>query len=447
MTSSFVLCLIFNIGLILFLMHQARSPTFGPLAGSAVNPMNIFGLISLLFNIDFIVLWNNQDINFLERATPLTQTDVLYAYFNYTMIFCGNFSGFLLAIYYWRIKGSVCRPVKSPLDQKAAQMGAVILFYGVMLYVALVFLLDHHPSSDNLSFQMVSRENHVLSAATMVIAPSFCMFLAHREKLFTGTGFFALVVVVSLPTMLGAARVLPLICLLAFVVAYACARRISPLWYLPGVLFAGVFLAFTRFMFREIEFRGSFGDFLTDQGGLLELFFGGEEISFAKMFTVLYTVAPSVPMPPFWGFLAFLVAPIPRSLLAAKPFGASAILTQDLAPLNWELTASESLITGYGDLYWQFGTLGAAIAMFLIGYFFLRLCMRLMNGPRSSLLMWMPLLIWMMYGFLRGDIFNVSLMFWPAMMILVVHRLLTWCVKRTLRGSAPGEQSASVAGF
>ncbi len=54
-----------NAILLVFLSRQSRLRLFGVFAGSAVNPLFVFCLFSILFNLDFIVVWNNPEINFL----------------------------------------------------------------------------------------------------------------------------------------------------------------------------------------------------------------------------------------------------------------------------------------------------------------------------------------------------------------------------------------------
>ena len=191
-------------------------------------------------------------------------------------------------------------------------------------------------------------------------------------------------------------------------------------------------------MFREHANYASFADFISANGGLIDLFFLSEELSFAKMFTAVYELSPSLPVQPFGSFIAFFLAPVPRSLFPMKPYGASAFFMQHASPERWEWTKSESLVTGYADLYWQFGAIGAFIAMTILAFLWMWLCLLAIRTSRQSTIIWIPLLIWAMYIFVRGDIFNLSLLLWPAVTLVVLHRLLTRLV--TVWTLAPGRR-------
>jgi hypothetical protein len=232
----------------------------------------------------------------------------------------------------------------------------------------------------------------------------------------------------------GGARLPALMIGFILAVAYASYRR------LPAVLMAfalpasGWFLAYTRYLFREGGKYPSFADFLDAHGGIVSLFFSSEELSFAKVFTVAYDLAPSWPRAPFESFVALILLPIPRSQLGFKPFGASAMLTQHVSPLRWDLTKSESLITGYGDLYWQFGTLGAAVVVALMAYLWLWTCLKVIHSSRAVMLFWLPILIWVSYIFVRADVFNMGLLLWPAAVTALLHRT----VSSAMRLETPG---------
>jgi hypothetical protein len=257
-----------------------------------------------------------------------------------------------------------------------------------------------------------------------LIPAALALFVAYRPRPFSTLSIIALVFTTLLLAVSGGARVMPLLCLLIAGVAYASFNRMSALWYVPIIPGAALFLAFSRYVFRGGAKYGSFVDFITTQGGFAKLFFGSEEVSLAKMFSAVYELAPSLPREPFESGVALLLAPIPRSLFTMKPYGASAVFTQHISPFRWEWTKSESLVTGYGDLYWQFGTFGAFVAVFVLSFLWLWLCLRVIHSSRQSMVMWTPLLTWFMYTFVRGDIFNLGLLLWPTVMLIILHRSL-----------------------
>ena len=202
-------------------------------------------------------------------------------------------------------------------------------------------------------------------------------------------------------------------------------HRLVHLILIPGL---AAYLSVSRYVFREPGFS-SFNEFLTANGGILSLFFSSQEISPGKMFSVIYAFADEIPIYPFEGFLAMLAAPIPRALFAMKPYGTSAIFTELYSPERWDLTKSESTISGYGDLYLQFGCVGATIVAFLLGYAFFRICIRLLNNSPTATITWIPIALGAMYTFFRADVFNVGLVLWPTFFVHVTHRALAFMIK------------------
>jgi hypothetical protein len=435
MTLLFACFFALNAVLLVILIGQSRSYLFDCLAGSAVNPLFIFCLISILFNIDFIVVWNNPEIDFLEQVSSVSQATILDAYGAYTFLFFGTVLGFIAALSFWARRVPGPRAHALMVHEPAATLSAQILFYAVLsaqilfcavlgFSIPILLWFNYHPPLENLSYQVIGRENPILGIATWLIPAAATLFTAYRPRPFSAIVVSTLGVAVALIAMSGGARNPVLLVLLIIGVAYANSKRISVLWYAPIIPGAILFLTFSGYVFRESGKYESFADFIALKGGLVKLFFGGEEMSFAKVFSTVYELAPSLPRAPFESVLALLVLPIPRSVFAMKPFGASAAFTQQISPLRWEWTKSETLVTGYGDVYWQFGTLGAFIAMFVLGFLWLWFCLKVIHSSRQIMIVWTPLLIWWMYMFVRGDLFNIGLLLWPAVMMILLHRLL-----------------------
>jgi hypothetical protein len=55
-------------------------------------------------------------------------------------------------------------------------------------------------------------------------------------------------------------------------------------------------------------------------------------------------------------------------------------------------------------------------------------CIKAIQHSRQTAICWTPLLIWWMYAFVRGDLFNISLLLWPALIVYLAH----WSIKNTL---------------
>src|SRR5260370_32516061 len=90
-----------NATMLAILVAATRSQLYREFAGSAVNPLLTFCLISALFNIAFIVVWSNPDVSFLETVSSVDSATVLDAYGAYTVIFASTFLGLMTAMWYW----------------------------------------------------------------------------------------------------------------------------------------------------------------------------------------------------------------------------------------------------------------------------------------------------------------------------------------------------------
>jgi len=91
--------------LIFLTINRAR--LFGVIVDSAVDPLFVFCLVSILFNLGFIAVWNNPEINFLEQVSSVSQETILDAYRAYTLLFFGTVLGFIAALSSWarRVSG------------------------------------------------------------------------------------------------------------------------------------------------------------------------------------------------------------------------------------------------------------------------------------------------------------------------------------------------------
>lgn len=428
-----------NLGMIAVLLSQVRSTVFGPVTGSAVNPLLIFCIVSLFFNCDFLVVWNSRELDFLELIPLLSGDHIESAYSIYTAIFAAAFAGLIVAVRdgrnRYRGRDVYARPKRYTREEAES---ARFVFGATVVLSSLIFIKGLAPpyaSEGHSSYQVITRDNPAVSLAVWFLIPTMALFLAHRRPRFTVSGTVLIFLVIALLVITGGARLMPLVCGFAVAVAIATSRRISPLWYAPCGIGAGVFLGLSRFVFREVDKSGPFGEYIAANGGWLKLLFGGEEISFAKMFSAVYSVAPTLGVAPFHSLEAFLVAPVPRAIFPAKPPGVSALFTELISPYRWQWTKSESLITGYGDLYVQYGVIGSCVLMFALAYCWLSVSILFIRRSEQSLVMWTPLLVWFMYAFVRGDLFNVSLLFWPTLVTLAAHRAISymfWSLRKRL---------------
>jgi hypothetical protein len=427
MTFFFWSLVAFNAGCLVLILAMSWASVFRNFAGAALNPLVIFAFLALFFNLDFIYLFRNPGLEFLETKSIISIADVLNAYCAYTLIELGALAGFVLALAMHEnlarnFDVARARPIRSfePPKLLAAQ---IIFMAGLLTAMIMLF---RSGGDANLSYQVITRENPAIAVFAWLQPTCLALVLAHSRRPISNGSLFATAASVLVLVFSGGARAMPLVCGLVFLVAYSDSRRLPAWLYAPAIPILGLFLAVSRYAFRENDFSGSFSQYLGEHGGLLSLFFSGEEIGFAKTFTAVYSFAPDLQVFPAHSLFALLLAPIPRSIIPWKPFGSSAVFTSYFSPERWELTKSETLITGFGDTVWQFGTIGAMIAMILLGFIWISICIFLINGPKNRMIELLPTALWCGYGFMRGDLFNIGLLLWPALFVIIFHRVLSF---------------------
>ena len=424
MTLFFWALVAFNAGCLALMLAMSSAAVFRKFAGAAFNPLVIFAFLAFLFNLDFIYLFQNPGIEYLETKAIVSTADVLNAYCAYTLIGLGALAGFVLALArHENFDAARARPLR--LFEPAKLLAAQIIFVAGMLATILIirFLSE---GDANLSYQIIARENPVIAVVNWMQPTCLALVIAHSRRPVSKGSLLATSICVLVLVLSPGARVFPLVCGLVFLVAYSDSRRLPAWLYAPAIPIVGFFLAANRYAFRENDFSGSFSQYLDEHGGLLGLFFASEEIPFAKSFTAVYRFAPDQQLFPAQSVFALLLAPIPRSIIPWKPFGASATFTSYFSPERWELTKSETVITGFGDAVWNFGIIGAIIALILLGFVWMSTCISLINGPRNRMIEFLPLALWCGYAFMRGDLFNVSLLLWPTLFLIIFHRALSF---------------------
>jgi hypothetical protein len=428
MEIAFFTCLGVNSVLIVTLLAHTRARVFGIFANSALNPLMVFCLLAIIFNLDFYLTWSSPFIGFEEFVSSIPSTTVVEAYEVYTVLFIGTFLGLMVAIIQWSDRPMVPTPIDFSSGPDAAAQKSAAIVTLIMCCATVVNLPVY--LSYNLTeavYVVYAREHTFATLLTWLVPPTVAVFVAyHRAAL----GIAISLAAASFLYVAADVRGFVLLVISVPVIRYATYKRISPLWFTVFFPVLGVFLAVFRYLFREIGKFASYADFINHEGGYIRMFFGGEEgVSFAKVFTMMYNFTPPVPTGMFDSFIALLALPMPRFLYPDKPLGPSAIFTQYVSPSRWETTQSESLITGYGDMYWHFG-FAAVLVLFAIAYVWLWLCIRVINTSRQSMVMYIPLLNFGMFDFVRGDVFNVGLVLWPALIMIVAFRFFCKVFRR-----------------
>lgn len=418
--------LFFNGLIILAIFTLASSEKYNHFAHSAANPLCIFGVISILFNIDFLYIWVNPTIFTVEHPIALVPLDIDRIYGTYTMLAGATLLGFLTAHYSSRVSRKDA-PSPTPTDGAQRQImmtnSAWLHFFAVMAAAAaLISLLNAIDQilAGRLTFQVFARANPAFFLALNALLPSLSIFLSLRRL--RSLRVLVVILLSIMPLLFVGVRSFVVVAILMVSVSMVNAgRRLSVALYvllLPGLsVFASISAYFLRFGWKY----SSYADFVTDSGGYLNLFFGSEELGLAKSFSALVMSLDRLDWGPFGSLAGMALFPLPRNIFPFKPVGASAYVTEQLSPLRWLLTKSESTITSYGDLLLSFGGSGAAIVIALLAFLWLRGCIWAIHARSPWNGIWLPFLIWWMFVFVRGDLYNVSAVAWPFLVVVGIY--------------------------
>jgi hypothetical protein len=430
MNGSVVALSVLNLFFLIVIFTQARSSLFGRFAGSAVNPLIVFWLCAFLFNVDFAVVWSNSIIDYLGEVYFVSEQAVFGAYVVFTANLGASCLGFSLALnlsMWERSIGEEHRQASERVSWSASCSARILL--GVTLAIATpvlfkAFLEVAAAAPGTRNYQAAGHESAWPTIMGWLLPYVLAMYLAHTKPV-PPIGVASAILAAALIGISGEARGPILLIGLVMAISFVTdGRRIWMGWYLLATPVGAVVLSILRYVFREVEKYSSYWAFVTAKGGYIGLFFGGEEVGFAKGLSVVVQNAKTLAMAPFESYLGLAMFPAPRSIFWFKPVGASSRFTQQLAPDRWEWTKSESLVTGFGDLYLQFGTFCSALVMFVIAFFWLRACIGAIRSNRCYTVALLPVLIWGMCMFMRGDIFNLGFVLWPALLVFGAQRAL-----------------------
>ena len=267
--------------------------------------------------------------------------------------------------------------------------------------------------------QTFFRANPVLIVLYSLLVPSLILFGSYRQRIRAPLILLALAVMMLLFPLGGRGALVVVVITLGFWFA-ASGFRVHWLAVYLAAPFIGFALLVLRYYGRETDRFASLESFVNESGGALNVFFNTTEISLAESLTVNLTNA-IVERSPFDTILGAAFAFVPRAIIPWKPFGASAEFTMTADLARWELVKSEWTVTGFVNLYYDFGYLGAVALTGVLAYLWARLFCRSAAKGGQSLLFWGPVGINMVYIFFRGDLYNLALFLWPLAVVLCFH--------------------------
>ena len=436
-----------NFAALVALLCIGSSRRYGSFAGSALNPLNLFAVLSLFYNIDFWMIWSKGQIHILEFPISLPEGEVERLYLTYTLLFGSTLLGLVMAHFGMPIRPrrlSSWRPGGGAVASEMRRASRVVITVGLM--GGLAVLATVAGSLDELlagrmTFQVFSRENQFVFVAVGFLQPSLALYLSVRRP----WSWHALLVIgVSLAVCFASGTRTNVIFMLMIVAVALIANgiRIPMRWYGVAVPAVAIFLTFSRYLLRESWRWGSYSDFTEGAGGYAELFFGSEEIGVAKALSTILLTSRALDRSPWESLWSMLLFPVPRAAFPLKPLGASAYFTEQMAPTRWLFTKSEITITGYGELVLLFGVLATAVILAVLAYLWLRACIRAIHSSQQRMVVWMPFLLCWMFLFLRTDLYNMSGSMWFFALGLGVYRLSM----RTVGSAVSSNRTVAPAG-
>lgn len=419
-----------NFLLIFFLYYLSKASCYGRFIGSMTNPLVVFCVFSIIFNVDFYMLWISGRTDIFEDPIIFSRDDILTAYSAYSILFLTAVMGMTIAQISWPTRSAELRAPRNldgPQLHEAQRKSAILMY--LILAVSIVALLISMAAMGAVidgeeTRQVFFRRNKIIQIAFSLVCPGLAIFLSVRRPSTT----VSLVVIVASVGAISATGSRGLVILVLLIVAITLVTggiRISTIWYVVVIPAVAFFLSVSRYFLRESWRYDSYAEFITDVGGYSELFFYSAEISLADAFATIIQQAETLPRAPFESLLGMIMYPLPRAIFEFKPWGASAYVTQELSPARWYWTKSEILTTGYGDLVLDFGLVGASVAAFFLAFVWLRSCLSAINGPSDRIVIWLSFLIWWMYVFVRGDIFNIGGTLWPFITVIFAYNIIS----------------------
>ncbi len=387
---------------------------------SALNPFYFVLLLNIFFILDFYYLLIYQDVSLFEYQFVVSPVDIENALVKYAVFL----TVICIVIVAFQLK-TVPRKVDDlvTLNSKTT----VILFKGTVLFVVLMLIpkagLFYQMVAGDISRQVLFSSNQILHIAFSLIIPSFALFAAYnwqyKKKL-----LLALTITLFFTFVTGSRGNLLLIAII-FAVLYIRTVKIVPAYFLfLAIPFVAILLLSTRYFFRESFRYESIFDFIDDKGGVGEVFFNTAEISMAEVLVTVDIFKSDLERYPFESFIGGLMFPIPRAIAEFKPLGSGGVLTEYLSPMRWELTRSEVVTTGFGDLLMQFGFIGAVAALLLMTFFWVKAVVKIVRMGTGNLVIFLPFLMWWAYMFLRADIFNAFSSIWSFCIVLLGAKIL-----------------------
>lgn len=409
--------LIINAFILIACFFLANNKSYKALSASAINPIVFVAFLGLFFMLDFYYFYQIKVIDLFEYSFVISEADIVDGFFIYT---CFNFIFFITVMYFslfYRVK---VKPADFFIINKDV---AKTCFWTVKLSLVFILVLNFQifikMFSGEVTRQVAFSSNQLIHIFFTLILPAFAIYAsAHRtewKKLllaFIVSAFF-----IALSGSRG--NLLFLLIIVTFVFSFNI-KKIHSYFLILAIPVVAFVLLVTRYFFREAWRYNSIFDFIDDKGGVGHVFFSTAEISMAEVLVTINVWKDELIRYPFESFVGGLMFPLPRAIFTFKPTGSGGVLTDLLSPLRWELTRSEIVTTGYGDLIMQFGVLGGLFVFFIMCFIWCKSVFKVLNMSQQSMIFLLPFLLWWPYVFIRADIFNMFGSIWSFCLMYAI---------------------------
>lgn len=426
----------------ILLSFAARMSTVG-LKGLALHPFNILGILLNIIALDFFVLYGDLLSNVPTRFSAYS-IDGPGAVLSGMLFFClcaiALTAGILIPVFGERPPPEAPKR-KADVPPRAARAAKTLLFLAIALLLFITSeVVVQSLQRGNLLYvagvrQTFFRNNQILYLLYGLCVPAFFIYGAMHK--FGKNTLLAAAVFCTLLIPLGSRGLLVYI-LLGLSYWWAMERPLPlPLLYAAAPIL-GIGAVVYRFFARDAYSFPTLSAFLDAKGGFFGVLFRTPDISFAEAITVAVNYV-RMNRAPWDSLLGAVAAPFPRAIFPWKPAGASAQFTAESTPEYWALIKSEKTVTGFSNLLFDFGYVGALVSAFVLGLAWCSYVRSRNIGYGSAFVG--PVGIVCIYIFCRGDIYNLALFVWPTLLAGVLFTLLSRM--RTAR-SAP---NAPTVGF
>lgn len=384
---------------------------------SALSPYNFYVFLNVIIFMDFYFFYYQRDTSFLEQSFYITDNDFFHGF--YFFIYCYVMLSLGMIIY---LLGSKRKNIvqnqhaKNVTDIRTKKLYRY-QFIGIS-FISLAILASNFSSvismiAGDITKQNLFRDELGLLFLFTFLPYSAALAISATERLRNRI----LIIMVSSALMIftdSRGGVIYMF-LLLFYAYNEKNKKISFMAYFIALPIVGYLLTVLRYIFRESWRYSSMSDFVDDKGGYFQLFFNSVEISMAEVISTAIKFSSQISRFPLESLWAGIVFPIPRSLYESKPVGGSSAFTSIMSPDKWFYTKSEIVVTGYGDLYLNLGFIFSGLLLFFVGMYWAYLIVKSISKGEQYNLYIVPVLMWLMYTFLRADVFNMMRWLWAFM--------------------------------